>query len=295
MRHPIDNIGDRVWAFAARLLGLIMVWFGAMRLMPFGIEAMARQLAAFPGGVPEAWVPVLACAAGGIELLTGLVLLVAPACRWRMWAGLVAMVIWGIGLLPLSGASAWVHAAPYDGFPVIGSGQTLLKHVGIAALGLGIFARQFGSAGGLRTARVGLWLGQLVVLTWIGLMKFTLIEAEGVEGLMRSSPLFSWLYRFFDVQGASNVIGAIELATAALILLWPWQPRIARWGLAMAAATYLLTNTFLVTLPGWQPDLGFPFVAGTGQFLLKDLLLLAGALVLMSPPRWQPAMARRTS
>ncbi|HEY5802278.1 MAG TPA: DUF417 family protein [Lysobacter sp.] len=287
------STGDRAWAVAARLLGLLMVWFGAMRLMPFGIAAMARQLAAFPGGIPESWVPVLACTAGVAEVLIGTVLLLAPANRWRMWAGLTAMVFWGIGLLPLFGAQAWVHESPYGGFPVIGSGQTLLKHLGIAALGLGIFARLYGSAAALRVARVGLWLGQLLVLVWIGAMKFTRIEADGIEGLMRSSPLFSWLYGPLDVQGASNLIGAIELATAALILLWPWYPRIARWGLATATATYVLTNTFLFTLPGWQADLGFPFVGGTGQFLLKDLLLLAGALVLMSPPLLSPGTYRR--
>jgi uncharacterized membrane protein YkgB len=293
MRNPVNDIGDQAWGLAARLLGLVMVWFGAMRLMPFGIDALARDLDGFPGGVPASSVPGLAHASGTIGILIGAVLLLAPANRWRMWAGLAAMVFWGVGLAPLSGANAWVQAAPYDGFPVIGSGQTLLKHVGIAALGLGIFARLQGSTCGLRGARIGLWLGQLVVLGWIGAMKFTRIEAEGVEGLMRSSPLFSWLYRFFDVQGASNVIGVIELSTAALILLWPWYPRIARWGLAMAVATYLLTNTFLLTLPGWQPGLGFPFVGGAGQFLLKDLLLLAGALVLMSPPLLQPTPQRQ--
>ncbi|HEY5805442.1 MAG TPA: DUF417 family protein [Lysobacter sp.] len=293
MRKTIDSIGDHAWAFAARLLGLLMVWFGAMRLMPFGIAAMSRQLAAFPGGIPESWLPVLACAVGALEVIIGTVLLLAPANRWRMWAGLAAMVFWGVGLLPLLGAQAWVHELPYAGFPVIGSGQTLLKHVGIAALGLGIFARLQGNAAALRVARMGLWLGQLLVLVWIGAMKFTRIEADGVEGLMRSSPLFSWLYGPFDVQGASNVIGTIELATAALILLWPWHPRIARWGLAMAAATYVLTNSFLFTLPGWQAGFGFPFVGGTGQFLLKDLLLLAGALLLMSPPLLSQGVSRR--
>lgn len=115
-------------------------------------------------------------------------------------------------------------------------------------------------------------------------MKFTQIEAVGVEGLMRSSPLFAWLYGPFDVQRASIVIGVVELATATLIALWPWKPRIARGGLLLAIGTYVLTNSFLFTLPGWQTAYGFPFVGDIAQFLLKDLLLLAGALILMLVP-----------
>lgn len=103
---------------------------------------------------------------------------------------------------------------------------------------------------------------------------------------MRSSPLFAWLYGPFDVQGASILIGVVELTTASLIALWPWKPQIARYGLLLAIGTYALTNSFLFTLPGWQTEHGFPFVGSTARFLLKDLLLLVGAPVLMlvSPP-----------
>lgn len=281
----------RVWEVSARILGLLMVWFGAMRGFAFEVEALAKTIAG--AGLPAfaadaAW---LSPALGALECAIGAVLLLAPSGRWRRGAALAAMAFWGAGLLGLLSPAAWIHEAPYGGFPVIGSGQTLLKHLGIAGLALGVFAHERGCARGRERALWTLWAGQLLVLVWIGLMKFTHVEAEGVAGLMRSSPLFSWLYGPLDVQGASDLIGAVELATAALIAAWPWRPRLARWGLLAAVFTYLLTNTFLLSLPGWQPGYGFPFVGGTAQFLLKDVLLLLGAVALL---RAGAAAERRT-
>ena len=57
------------------------------------------------------------------------------------------------------------------------------------------------------------------VLGWIGAMKFTAYEAGGIEGLVASSPLTSWLYSAFSLQGASNFIGTIEIILAILIVL----------------------------------------------------------------------------
>ena len=47
----------------------------------------------------------------------------------------------------------------------------------------------------------------VIVLLWIGALKFTAAEAAGIQGLVANSPLMSWLYRVFTVQGASNLIG----------------------------------------------------------------------------------------
>lgn len=114
---------DRVWTFAARLLGLIMVWFGMMRFFPFGIEAMAKVLAQYAWLPPASWAPTLRVATGAVEVGIGVVLLLAPAGQWRKWAGFAAMLFWGAGLLLLVGSPAWVQDPPYAGFPVIGSGQ----------------------------------------------------------------------------------------------------------------------------------------------------------------------------
>ncbi len=65
------------------------------------------------------------------------------------------------------------------------------------------------------------------VLGWIGAMKFTAYEAGAIEGLVASSPLTSWLYGIYSLQGAANLIGGIEIATALLIVAGTRFPKAA--------------------------------------------------------------------
>jgi len=57
--------------------------------------------------------------------------------------------------------------------------------------------------------------------------------------------------------------------------------------------------TFLLTTPeAWVPDLGdgehgFPFLSGAGRLVLKDLLMLAGALPVMADSARQLLQERR--
>ncbi len=120
------------------------------------------------------------------------------------------------------------------------------------------------------------------VLGWIGAMKFTAYEASAIEGLVQSSPLISWLYDVLSLQGVSNLIGMIEIGTALLIVLGAKFPKAALAGALAAAFTFLLTASFLFTAPGWEPSLGgFPALSVVpGQFLLKDIVLLAGSIFL---------------
>lgn len=122
-----------------------------------------------------------------------------------------------------------------------------------------------------------------IVLGWIGAMKFTAYEAGAIEGLVASSPLTSWLYSVFSVQGAANLIGTAEITTAALIVLGAKFPKAALLGALGALATFLVTASFLFTAPVTEPSLGgFPALSVVpGQFLLKDIVLLAGALFLV--------------
>src|SRR6266436_2758102 len=66
---------------------------------------------------------------------------------------------------------------------------------------------------GVHASRYGL----VLTLLRIGALKFTADEAHGIQPLVASSPLMSWLYRVFSVQAVSNLVGAIEIAVAALI------------------------------------------------------------------------------
>lgn len=128
----------------------------------------------------------------------------------------------------------------------------------------------------------GIRLTSATVLGWIGAMKFTAYEAGAIEGLVSSSPLTNWLYSVFSVQGASNLIGATEIATAALLLLGAKFPKAALLGALGAVATFLVTSSLLFTAPVTEPSLGgFPALSVVpGQFLLKDIVLLAAAVFL---------------
>jgi len=120
------------------------------------------------------------------------------------------------------------------------------------------------------------------VLGWIGAMKFTAYEAGAIEGLVASSPFTSWLYSLTSVQGASNLIGSIEILTALALVAGLKFARVGLLGALAAAFTFLLTFSFLLTAPGWEQSLGgFPALSVVpGQFLLKDAVLFAGALFL---------------
>ena len=123
--------------------------------------------------------------------------------------------------------------------------------------------------------------GLVVVVGWIGLMKFTGYEAEGIRPFVANSPLMSWVYGLMSVQGFSALLGVVEVATAILIAARPFSPRVSAVGSALAVGMFLTTLSFLITTPGvWEPSLGgFPALSAVpGQFLIKDLALLGISL-----------------
>ena len=130
---------------------------------------------------------------------------------------------------------------------------------------------------GRELARYGL----VVVVAWIGFMKFTTYEAEGISPFVANSPLMSWVYGFMSVRTFSAVLGVVELTIAVLIAARPFSPRASVLGSALAVGMFLTTLSFLVTTPGvWEPSAGgFPALSALpGQFLIKDLALLGISL-----------------
>lgn len=122
--------------------------------------------------------------------------------------------------------------------------------------------------------------GLVLILLWIGGMKFTAYEAEGIRPFVENSPFFAWTYPVFGVRGLSNVLGATEILVGLLIALRPRLPRASAVGSLLAIGMFLSTLSFLVTTPGtWVGDLGgFPAISVLGQFLVKDVALLAIAV-----------------
>ena len=143
---------------------------------------------------------------------------------------------------------------------------------------------------GRELARYGL----VVVVGWIGLMKFTTYEAEGIRPFVANSPLMSWVYGPLSAQGFSAVLGVVEVAVALLIAARPLSPRASALGSALAVGMFLTTLSFLVTTPGvWAADAGgFPALSAIpGQFLIKDLALL-GISVWTLGEAWQVSEQR---
>lgn len=129
---------------------------------------------------------------------------------------------------------------------------------------------------GRETTRFGL----VLVLLWIGGMKFTSYEAEGIRPFVENSPAFAWTYPVFGVQGFSNFLGVTEILIGAMIAARYLSPKVAALGGFLASGMFLSTLSFLVTTPAaWESTLGgFPAASIVGQFLLKDLVLVGASI-----------------
>jgi reactive chlorine resistance protein C len=118
--------------------------------------------------------------------------------------------------------------------------------------------------------------GLVVVIGWIGLLKFTSYEAAGIQPLIASSPLMSWLYDVVSVRTFSSLLGVVEVGAAVLLAIKPWWPQVSAVGSVIAMGLFVATISFLFTTPGVgeMSAGGFPVLSSTGQFLIKDVALL---------------------
>lgn len=122
--------------------------------------------------------------------------------------------------------------------------------------------------------------GLAIVIIWIGMLKFTSYEAEGIKGLVANSPFLSWTYPAFGVTGFAKILGVIEISSGILICLKSFAPKISFWGSIGAMIMFITTLSFLFSTPGIiQMGYSFPFISPMpGQFLLKDIVLLGASV-----------------
>jgi len=133
------------------------------------------------------------------------------------------------------------------------------------------------AAAGRLLARYGL----VVVIAWIGALKYTTYEATAIQPLIAHSPIFSWIYSVVSVRTLAAVLGTLEIIAALLIAVRPLSPRISAVGSAMGVLLFASTLSFLFTTPGATAAAagGFPLLSVLpGQFLLKDLVLVSVSL-----------------
>ncbi len=117
-------------------------------------------------------------------------------------------------------------------------------------------------------------------LLWVGALKFYEYEAENIEPMVSTSPLFSRIHERLGVRKTARLIGVTEIALGLLIAARPLWPRASAVGSMGATAMFLTTLSFLQTMPGvWQEEHGFPALSMEGQFLAKDGVLLGAAML----------------
>jgi len=122
----------------------------------------------------------------------------------------------------------------------------------------------------------------VIVLIWVGALKFASYEAEAIAPLAMESPLLSWLLDIFSVETFALLLGIAEILAGVAIALRPVQPLLSALGSALAVVLFAVTLSFLLTTPGVYTADGFPQLSPMpGQFLAKDLVLLAVAVWLL--------------
>ncbi|MBV4467731.1 reactive chlorine resistance membrane protein RclC [Pseudomonas siliginis] len=151
-----------------------------------------------------------------------------------------------------------------------------------------------------------------IVFLWIGALKFVPYEADSITPFVANSPVMSFFYEHpqdykahlthegelnadkrawqtaNNTYGFSTGLGVVEILIGLLVLSNPLSRRTGLLGGALAFATPLVTLSFLITTPeAWVAALGdgqhgFPYLSGAGRLVLKDVLMLAGALPIMA-------------
>ena len=118
-----------------------------------------------------------------------------------------------------------------------------------------------------------------VVLLWIGIGKF--IDPSPVVGLLGAS------LPFLAFPAFVYLLGAVEVALALALFANVGTKYV---GLALVGLFAGTLFIFLIAPKVVYAESGFPLLALPGQFLLKDLVLMAGAVMLAST-----ASARETA
>ncbi|OUR75808.1 hypothetical protein A9Q75_17060 [Colwellia psychrerythraea] len=186
--------------------------------------------------------------------------------NFRSVLGYLLIAISIVPLGSLLSDSMWI--ASMGGFPVIGSGQGVIKYFALSSIGILLIKRTF-------SPQVTAWISilpVLLVLLWIGGMKFTLLEAQGIEGLVKSSPFMGWLYNFFSIQTTSNIIGVYDLIAVVVLILAMFYPKLTVPAILMSGMVFVVTQTFLISFSGSLSS--ETLLSITGHFLIKDLWFL---------------------
>lgn len=155
-------------------------------------------------------------------------------------------------------------------------------------------------------------VGLVIVLVWIGSLKFVDYEADSIVPLVANSPIMKFLYhqpaeyrshmnregelneqhRVWNQENGtyrfSHGLGAVIVLIGFLIALYPVKPEMSALGSCLLILMSCTTLSFLITTPeAWVPALGdanhgFPYLSGAGRLIVKDCIMLGAALVTLA-------------
>jgi uncharacterized membrane protein YkgB len=149
-------------------------------------------------------------------------------------------------------------------------------------------------------------IATFVVMAWIGGLKFVPYEAESIVPFVANSPVMNFFYakpapeykQYMNKEGElvpknrawhqenrtyvfADGLGTAIIAIGILILLGLFSPKLGFVGALLAVGMSFVTLSFLITTPeAWVSH--FPYLAGGGRLVVKDLIMLSGALVCLS-------------
>ena len=123
----------------------------------------------------------------------------------------------------------------------------------------------------------------VIIYFFFGYQKWFAYEAQGLIPFISSSPLMSWMYPVFGIQGASWFLGVSEWLFGALLFLGFWNKKLGILGALGSCVTFIMTVTIIPFMPdGWAASAGgFPAMTGNVPFLMKDLVLFAVSFYLL--------------
>ena len=167
-------------------------------------------------------------------------------------------------------------------------------------------------------------LSLVIVLVWIGGLKFVDYEADGIVPLVANSPIMRFLYhhpdeyrKYMNREGELNPehrawhrengtytfshgLGVVIVSIGVLIAVYPLAPTLSALGSGVLILMACTTLSFLITTPEvWVPAIGdanhgFPYLSGAGRLIIKDVIMLGAAVVTLADSA-KSAFIRRSS